>query len=350
MTGLHRRDFLRATGLTLGAVMLACTGRRPFPGPVYFVAPDGSDSGPGTRTVPWRTLARAISSLRPRDTLVVRGGEYRERILSPIIRAGRPDAPVSVAAHPGERPVLRGLLWLLGASYWTIDGLTVEWDADAATNDDHMVKLTDGVGWRLSNVELSGARSFGSLLIASSAPDEPRDWVVAGCCIHDTYPANGANQDHLVYCNSGMHDNRGLVERNVLFNAENGAGIKLGGPSEATGTEGVTVRYNTIYNCAQPVLVAWRSRHNVIEHNLLGGSAPNYGCIRGFELTGPGNVARDNAGFEADRMILNDDEGVGVLDEGGNVFPVDPRFAGVGCGGLVPGNPAVRRFGRHAPA
>jgi hypothetical protein len=89
---------------------------------------------------------------------------------------------------------------------------------------------------------------------------------------------------------------------------------------------------------AQPVFVAWASSDNVIERNLLGDAGERYGAIRGYRLDGEGNVARDNVGFGASALLLNDEDHRGVEDGGGNRFPVDPGFEERGsCDGYVPG-------------
>lgn len=41
-----------------------------------FVAPDGSDSNPGTLLMPYKTFEKAISSAMPSDQIIVRGGTY----------------------------------------------------------------------------------------------------------------------------------------------------------------------------------------------------------------------------------------------------------------------------------
>src|SRR5262249_24216021 len=147
---------------------------------------------------------------------------YDERVTAVALRAGRADAPITVVAAPGERPVLRGLLWLNNASYWTLSGINVTWSAaDGPT--DHMVKMVDGVGWVYRDAEIWGAHSFAALLVAGS----PSNWAVVDNYIHDTYATNGLNQDHLIYCNCGSGG--GVIERNLLVDSPNGKAVKLGG-------------------------------------------------------------------------------------------------------------------------
>jgi hypothetical protein len=337
----------RPTLLTalLAALLLATTGR--VAASTYYVAPTGLDQAPGTQAAPWQTLRQALTLLSPGDTLYVRGGLYVENLGgdTPIrIRPGTSQAPVRVLAFPGERPVLQGLLWLHGASYWAVDGLDVTWKVGNQQTW-HMVKLTNGVGWSFLNAEVWGANSYAGILVASTVAGEPAGWRIAGNAVHDMLPTHNTNQDHCLYINT-RNSPGGVIEHNLLYNATNGEGVKLGGASATdVGPQNVIVRYNTIYNTAQSILVAWSAKNNQIYGNLMQKVGTNYGCIRGYQLTGTGNVATANGGDQAKRLILNDAGYQGVADGGGNVFPLDPQFDTLGPGGFHPLNPAAQAFG-----
>ena len=49
---------------------------------------------------------------------------------------------------------------------------------------------------------------------------------------------------------------RGVISSNMLFNAVNGRGIKLGPGGDTGGACNVTVRFNTIYNSSQNIGVS----------------------------------------------------------------------------------------------
>lgn len=311
-----------------------------------WIAPDGDDEATGTRARPWATFTHAFEQLRAGQTLLVGEGVYREQVRNPPLRPGRPDAPVRVVAAPGARPRLEGLLWLRDADHWHLRGLDVTWDEERNDADEHMVKFSGGRGWRMTDAEIFGARSFAAVLVA----DEPADWRLAELCVHDTHETNGTNQDHLVYVNSGAGAGPGVIEDSLLFGAPNGSGVKLGGPDpDAGGTVRTTVRGNTIVEAAQPVLVAWASSGNVIEGNLLGDAGQDHGAIRGYRLDGEGNVARDNAAFGVSAILSNDPGHRGVEDGGGNEAVVSPQFGERGsCTGYVPAGERARGRGHAA--
>jgi len=284
------------------------------------------------------------------DTLYLRGGSYVERVTAVTLQPGRPDARIVVAAAPGERPVIQGLLEVRDASYWTFDGINVTWDPATGAPDEHMVKLVDGVGWIFRNAEVWGARSYAAVLVAGTVRGRPADWTVEDNCVHDTYPTNDPNQDQLLYVNTGLDAGPGLVRRNLLFDATNGMGVKLGGPApEDGGAAHVDVRYNSIYNTAQGILVAWGSHDNRIRRNLIANVGPGYGGIRAFELSGRSNVVSDNVVGDAKSLLL-EDPGFGRLTDGhGNRFPISPDFDEVqDCHGFRPRNPAAQAYGTDA--
>jgi hypothetical protein len=314
-----------------------------------FVAPDGSDDGPGSEDEPFGTLTHGVAQLEPGDTLHVRGGTYEERVIDMAMPDSSASAPTRILAYPGEMPVVRGLFWLVGGSHWIVDGINVSWDPDTGRPDEHMVKVTNGKDWVFRNAELSDAESFAAMLVAGTQPGEPSRWQVTGNCLRDTFPANATNQDHNLYVNTGIESGPGLIEGNVFVGAVNGQNIKLGPEATEGGVADVEVRYNTMYDAAQNLLISGESRNILIERNILGRTGEGYGTIRGYELTGTNNVARHNIGFDADVMILNRDGGNGVTDGGSNHFDVDPGFEQtVGCDDLVPTNDEVAGYGHTA--
>jgi hypothetical protein len=87
---------------SIGLVEAAPVGR------TFYLDPDGDDGHSGVSTdKPWRTLKHAIPQLRPADTLLLRGGTYSESEIR-IDVAGAENAPITIAAFPGEQPVIDG--------------------------------------------------------------------------------------------------------------------------------------------------------------------------------------------------------------------------------------------------
>lgn len=76
-------------------------------GPTFFVdAAKGDDASDGSKETPWRSVQFGVKRLKPGDTLYLRGGVYHETVY--LTRSGTAEAPVTVAAFPGELAVLDG--------------------------------------------------------------------------------------------------------------------------------------------------------------------------------------------------------------------------------------------------
>lgn len=336
--------------LFLLVLSLPCFGRE------WYVSLNGSDSNSGTIDFPLRSVQKGITSAFPGDAIYIREGIYNERIISATLRQGTVSARILLTSYPGENAVIKGLLWLRRPSYWDINRLKVNWDNVTGRPGEHMVKITSGIGWTIKNCEFSGAKSYACLYITanSSWPGEPNNWIVSHNAIHDTYKTNSTNQDHLIYCNPGITPTNGIIERNLLWNAVNGDGVKLGGSSSTSGgCNGVQVKYNTIYNTSMNVRAVWKASNNVIEYNILQrtkpGTAPfQYGNIRGYQIsTDNSNVAKNNFCFESKMAIDNYDGGKGVMDGGGNLWPVNPQFDSIGVNGFHPQNTQAQAYGRY---
>jgi hypothetical protein len=340
---VSRRTNVFVLVIAAALALAACTAPGPVDvaqsaggGHVYAVAPYGNDANRGTVAHPFRTFSKALSQLRAGDTLYARGGTYDEQVKATSIAPGTPSHRIVVHNYPGERPVIRGQFWLAYPSYWTVDGINVTW---APTNPkEHMVQLYGGTGWILQNSEIWGQGAGvtmmkSGLLIGDGRRNNLGTYVVRNNCIHD-------NETNMYLDDfSQSPDPHGTIERNIIFNAYDGRGIKLGPPDEVGGPKNVVVQYNTIYRSYQNVSLSRNASHNVITHNLLGAaSGANVGTYR---LYGTDNRVTDNAAFDGARFA---DDGVAVL---GNRMIGAPAFNTIGCGGFRTSDASLAHYGRY---
>lgn len=99
-----------------GAVLPIQYSLSSLTGTVRYVATNGSDSNNGTSaSSPVATLARAVSLSSANDTVVVRGGTYRNNYNITISKSG-----LRIIAYPGETPVFTGSQQF--SSGWTSEG------------------------------------------------------------------------------------------------------------------------------------------------------------------------------------------------------------------------------------
>jgi len=102
-------------------LFLAAALAQPAWAVTYYVATTGNDANSGTSvTQPFRTIQRGMNVVVPGDTVLIRGGTYREQVEA--IKGGTADKPITVAAYPGEIPVIKGSDIVTG---WVADSTTV---------------------------------------------------------------------------------------------------------------------------------------------------------------------------------------------------------------------------------
>lgn len=107
----------------------------------YYVAPSGTASGDGSIAKPWdiyTAFQTKAASIRPRDTIWLRGGTYgnggRNAVYS-YLRGVSADGPIYVRQYPGERATINGALWINGnyTWYWGFEVTNTKWDFPRST-------------------------------------------------------------------------------------------------------------------------------------------------------------------------------------------------------------------------
>jgi hypothetical protein len=100
--------------------------------PGLFVAPGGDDANSGMLDKPLLTVHQGLITLKPGETLYLRGGTYAMPASVTLSGQGTADRHYSLCAYPGEKPVLdfagsagrsRGIA--LAGSYWLVKGLEI---------------------------------------------------------------------------------------------------------------------------------------------------------------------------------------------------------------------------------
>lgn len=274
---MNRRRFLAVTTVTSG-VLAGCSGRlRESPSSAdstgadrdtIVVAPEGSDSNPGTRDQPLETIQFAIDRAQPGDTVALEPGVHTsgepDQPVGMTKRAGDPDEPITITGPP--EAVVRGPpvdsssqpIFLINHSHvhlegMTLDGLTVP-DADGDSTryrnqivgcspptwqDSHPDYLTDvwikprAVGnartklinaWRTNDLEIGGFEVIGPAGV--DYVDGDADGSALGAVVSlgrssnnfDTshYPWDGPDESHGIHvhhiANLDGHEHTELVK------------------------------------------------------------------------------------------------------------------------------------------
>ena len=75
----------------------------------YYVATTGMDHDPGTKTQPFRTIARGLSAARvPGDNVIVREGIYPQSRTLNLVNAGTKGKPITLRACNDEKVIIDG--------------------------------------------------------------------------------------------------------------------------------------------------------------------------------------------------------------------------------------------------
>jgi Right handed beta helix region/Protein of unknown function (DUF1565) len=262
----------------------------PIPAGALYVAPNGSDAGPGTAEQPWRTLDRALEAVGPGDTVVLRAGTYGARGTTHVMdAAGAAGAPITWRGHPADpMPAILGHFKVTGShqrfGHLLFDGPTggvKPLTPDNPDGEQVQVAVSGADGVQILGCEIRDSGWHAGVYLDGAA-----DAVIAGNHIHDNGDfgdPSQSNQSHGIYWHSGsgvIANN--LIEHNVA------RGVQL-----YQEPHGVTIAYNTIVrNGKSGIQFAEDTRDSLAVNNVVAFNG-EFG-IRGADLAGPGNAAVRN--------------------------------------------------------
>lgn len=102
----------------------------------YVSSTSGSDTNDGSITSPWKTIQKAADTVKPGDTVYVRGGNYNEKVT--MKTSGTMNAYITFINYDGETPIINGenqkvsnddlenaLILIPGKSYIKVIGFNV---------------------------------------------------------------------------------------------------------------------------------------------------------------------------------------------------------------------------------
>ncbi|MDX3803035.1 carbohydrate-binding protein [Streptomyces sp. AK04-3B] len=191
--GLPNVDYLDAdvTGATT-----------PPAGSALYVAPGGSDGAAGTQSAP-TTLTSAISRVAAGGTIYLRGGTYAygSTVTVPATSNGTASARTTLAAYPGETPVLdfaaqsesstnRGLQ--LFGSFWHVKGLVVEHAGDNGIyvgGSDNVIERT------VTRYNRDTGLQLGRIASTTPAAQWPARNLILSAESHDNADSDGEDAD-----------------------------------------------------------------------------------------------------------------------------------------------------------
>jgi hypothetical protein len=358
----HARIVALAAVSALTCALIGMAGPAQAGGRTIYVSPSGDDGrsrGSVSAHTPLATITKAIRVAQPGDTILVHGGTYTGAA-GYGATPGRADAPIHLQNVRGERVVIQGTLQLENADYWRVSGINVTQDPNGPRKE-FLVKFDGGTGWQFLNAEIWGTKGVSNLMISGSAQNgSPKNYRVADNCIHDNNAVGDPfMNDHDIYLMPGYGSGPGVIERNLLFNAENGAAIKAAGPTPSTGAARVTIRRNTIARSAAGVIVGYGTNRIAIRDNLIGDQVkqPPIGAryVANYDAAVIGNHVHGTAnrvirtgvwGFE--RSLRSTDDSPRPV-QGALTTWLNPGFDNTSsCAGFHPSTFIAQRYGRYS--
>lgn len=234
-----------AAGGVTGSAEITVTAPPPAAGERagFYVAPNGSPSGDGSRERPWdlRTALGHPSAVRPGDTIWVRGGTYRGSFQSAL--RGSASAPIVLRAYPGERATIDGASG--SGSTLRIDGEhAVYWGLEVMnSNTDRTRERQTGVYIRSGNNKLIHLVIHDTGLAVYTEASAPNVDIV-GCIIYNNGYNTSEGHGHALYIRNLTGSK--LLRDNVMFN-QFAYGIHVY-TTPGGGLNNITVEGNTSFN------------------------------------------------------------------------------------------------------
>lgn len=264
-----------------------------------YASPSGSDSNPGTLSLPVRNLSKALSlgrAIGAGTEIVLRAGDYLERGVDNAADWNcSAIAWCAVHSYPGERARIQDShFWYnlaVKGQYWLIEGLEVDGSMYGTTTNNN-VSITDWTSlynWGTSVAhcnDVGGEDCTVGISVTPRADGNPAHHVIVRD--NDVHENNGAGI-------SFYHSDFGIAEDNL---------VRLNAFFDRYGGSGIT--FNGSENLGTPV----SGYQQIIERNVLHRNAL-------FVIsTDAGDTAiHDGNGCIVDRMIDNSYTGwTGVLD------------------------------------
>jgi RNA polymerase sigma factor (sigma-70 family) len=267
----------------------ASTSGRPTTGlgvPVadIYVAPDGSDTGPGSLRKPYASLAKAIAAVKPGQTIALRGGTYRPAAPISIATSGTAAKRIVLSNYRGEHPVM---------------------DASAVPADQWAV-TQQAAYWTVQGLEVTGAPSHA--------------WVCRSCHddIFQRLSMHGNGRSGLMLRDDGTFRNE-VLDSDFFDNRDPGgaAGVGIGLGIQFGSGEGNLVRGNRAYgNASDGFEFGFRSPVTVEYNWAFGNGANGFTFGGGGEQTTAAHHARHDAAWNNTGDGFTDESNTGALEIG----------------------------------
>jgi hypothetical protein len=305
----------------------------------YYVTPTGSDNSLGTVGTPFRTIQKAVNIAQAGDTILVRGGAYKEYVI--MRRSGVQGKPITLKNYPGEAPILDGALQFMsssGAKYpigWiVVEGFEIINGTAGLTTTVRLDNAHDVIirGNKIRDAQSQGIQGNGYKITidrniishAGSAETDPSKFPY-----HHGMYLTGAS---FIITNNVIHSNLSYGIQVAAFPYDS---TRHAGP-EFAGAKDWLISNNTFaYQKYRSGIVLWQTdaKGIIIQNNVFYDNGPlnSEARVNGITIytTGGGHIIRNNVFFSSiNRISVSDSPSLsGASYTGSNNIQQDPSLA-----------------------
>lgn len=320
----------------------------------YYVSKTGSDRNPGTFERPFRTIQQGCNILKPGDSLYIRGGEYKEKII--IIRSGTDKGSIKIQPYGKERVILNGkgmkdkssLIYVNNKSYICINSLELCNSMEGDTPAGIMIEGY-GQGIQILNNKIYNVKSednaHGIAVYGTNGIKSIKDITIEGNEIYDcilgsseAVVVNG-NVERFKITDNVIHDNdnigidcigfentapkndqarNGVVAGNKVYNissADNPAydGDACAGGIYIDGGRDILIEKNIVYNCDIGIEVACEQRNRAAKNMIVRNNLIYSSGLYGFSIGGASKTNGDAAECQfLNNTLYNNNVGINI--------------------------------------
>ena len=244
------------------------------PATIYYVANNGNDSNPGSLTLPFATISKAMYVVQSGDTIVVRGGIYPDFYTN--------KSNITISGYNGEMPVISGGI-----------GIRCFQQTNVVIQGFEVTKTTAG-----NYVGAIMLDQCNNSVIQNNKIHDNLNTYVSGISINDS--SNNKIMNNESYNNSyvGINISGASLNNEVAFNKAHNNNLAAGDADGITISDSLVtntnIHDNMVFDNSDDGIDTWISAGNTITNNTSYGNGGT-GDGNGFKLGGAGAGGNNTA-------------------------------------------------------